>query len=604
MKITALTKLMLMLLPIGILVLGFSIQRVDGAEPPVTEWIKAYGGANSEVARSVIQTSDGGYLLTGETASFGAGGKDFWLVKTDASGNMEWNNTYGGASNDMAFSVVEAGDGYTLTGRTNSFGVGIADFWLVKVDSSGNHEWNKTYGGSGADAARCVINTGDGGYVLAGFTQSFGAGGQDFWLVKVDSSGNHEWNKTYGGSGADAARCVINTGDGGYILTGETNSFGSGDTDFWLVKVDSSGNHEWNKTYGGSGAENAFSVVKTGDGGYALAGRTGSFGEGRLDFWLVKVDSSGGHEWNKTYGGAGNDPAHSMVEANLVKTGDGGYVLAGFTQSFGAGGQDGWLIKTDAAGNMEWNNTYGGVEDDVLNSVVTSSDGGYVLAGFTQSFGAGGQDFWLVKIAGPTKYPLSIHCSPVEVTFTIDSVPHITPWCETYEEGTTVDLVMPETYTVAQARYYWSQWSDGNTSRLRTIAINTNITLTAYYTGPYYKLSIVSLPITGIAFTVNGAAQTTPYTKWLLEGSYTLEMPETYDGYVWSHWLEDVDTNRIKMVTLPAATYTAVYTTTPVGGTTVSIESRHLNPCITSIFIIVSIVSISGIYLGRRYAKE
>lgn len=379
------------MLLIGIFALGFFTQRVDGVEPPATEWIKAYGGTNSEVARSVIQTSDGGYLLAGETASFGAGGKDFWLVKTDASGNMEWNNTYGGASNDMAFSVVEAGDGYTLTGRTNSFGVGIADFWLVKVDSSGNHEWNKTYGGGDADAARCVINTGDGGYVLAGFTQSFGAGGQDFWLV---------------------------------------------------------------------------------------------------------------------------------------------------------------------------------------------------------------------KIAGPPKYPLSIHCSPVEVTFKIDSVSHITPWCETYEEGTTVDLVMPETYAVAQARYYWSQWSDGNTSRLRTIAINTNITLTAYYTGPYYKLTIVSSPITGIAFTINGAAQTTPYTKWLLEGSYTLEMPETYNGYVWSHWLEDVDTNRTKMVILPATTYTAVYTTTPVGGTTVSIESRNLNSCITSIFIIVSIVSISCIYLGRRYAKE
>ena len=553
MKITALIQLMLMLLLIGILALASSIQRANGAEPPATEWTKAYGGANSEVARSVIQTSDGGYLLAGETASFGVGGKDFWLAKTDASGNMEWNNTYGGASNDMSFSVVEAGDGgYVLTGRTNSFGAGIADFWLVKVDSSGNHEWNKTYGGSGVDAARCVINTDDGGYVLAGFTQSFGAGGQDFWLVKVDSSGGQEWNKTYGGAGT----------------------------------------------------ENAFSVVKTGDGGYALAGRTRSFGEGRLDFWLVKVDSSGGQEWNKTYGGAGNDPAHSMVEANLVKTGDGGYVLAGFTQSFGAGGQDGWLIKTDASGNMEWNNTYGGVGDDVLNSVVTSSDGGYVLAGFTQSFGAGGQDFWLVKIAGPPKYPLSIQCSPIEVTFTIDSVSHITPWCETYEEGTTVDLVMPETYTVGQARSYWSQWSDGNTSRLRTVTINTNITLTAYYTGPYYKLTIVSSPITGIAFTVNGAAQTTPYTKWLLEGSYTLEMPETHNGYVWSHWLKDGDTNRIKTVTLPATTYTAVYTTAPVGGTTVSIESRHLNPCITSIFIIVSIVSISGIYLGRRYTRK
>jgi len=433
MKNKAFIGLILTLLLIGILALGFYSQRADGAKPPATEWNKTYGRANSEVARSVIQTSDGGYLLAGQTQSFGAGGQDFWLVKTDGSGNMEWNKTYGGTKNDIAFSVVEtSGGGYASTGRTNSFGLGIADFWLVKVDSSGGHEWNKTYGGTGVDAARCVVQT----------------------------------------------------SDGGYILTGETNSFGAGDTDFWLVKVDSSGGHEWNKTYGGTLTESAFSVVEVGVGGYALAGRTRSLGEGRLDFWLVKVDSSGGHEWNKTYGGTGNDPAHSMVETNIVETGDGGYTLAGFTQSFGAGGQDGWLIKTDGSGNMEWNKTYGGTGNDVLNSVAKTGDGGYALAGFTQSFGAGGQDFWLVKVASPPEYTLTIDSSPVGITFKVDNESQTTPWLGTYKQGISVSLEMPEMYDVGNPRHYWNQWSDGNASRSRTVAIHTNITLTAYYGYP------------------------------------------------------------------------------------------------------------------------
>jgi len=593
----------LTLLLIGILTSLSYIHQAIAAEPPATEWAQTYGGINSEMARSVIQTSDGGYLLAGETDSFGAGRRDFWLVKTDGDGNMEWNKTYGGGGHDHAFSAVQTTDGgYASTGRTNSFGAGNGDFWLVKVDSSGNHEWNKTYGGAGPEASRCVIETSDGGYALAGFTQSFGAGSDDFWLVKVDSSGNHEWNKTYGGANADAARSVVETSDGGFILTGETASFGAGGDDCWLVKVDSSGNHEWNKTYGGALAENAFSVVETGDGGFALAGSTRSFGEGRLDFWLVKVDSSGNHEWNKTYGGAGNDPAHSMVEANMVESADGGYVLAGFTVSFGEGGQDGWLIKTDAAGNMEWNKTYGGITDDTFHSVVRTSDGGFALAGFTQSFGAGSDDFWLVKIAAPPEYTLTINSAPTGITFKVDNEPKTTPWTGTYEEGTSVSLEVPESI-LWTAHYYWFQWSDGNASRLRTIIMNSNTTLTAHYTGPYRELTIDSLPVTGIRFTIDGIPRSTPYDEWLLEGSYIIEMPETHETYVWSHWLEDGDTNRVKTITLPGSTYTAVYTV-PVGGAAFSLESGHLVSWTASTSLIVSAVVALGVYINRKSSRK
>jgi len=409
-----------------------------------------------------------------------------------------------------------------------------------------------------------------------------------------------EWNKTYGGTGLENARCMIQTSDGGYALAGDTASFGAGRKDFWLVKTDASGNMEWNQTYGGVRAEIAFSVVETSDGGYALAGRTKSFGASGSDFWLVKVDSSGNHEWNKTYGGGGNDPAHSLVETNVVEAGDGGYALAGFTVSFGEGGQDGWLIETDADGNMEWNQTYGGSGNDVLNSVVKTDDGGYALAGFTESFGAGNQDFWLIKIAHAWEYTFAVNSSPTGVMFTVDGVSNMTPWLGAYEDGTSVSLEMPETHVVGNSKYYWNQWSDGNTSRSRTIIVDANITLTAQYTGPYYELTITSSPITGVPFTFNGNPQTTVYSDWLLGESYTIVMPETHEGYVWSHWLEDGDNNRVKTLALAGTTaYTAVYSI-PVGGTTISVESGLSAYWTASILTIASVFAASSFILRRK----
>jgi len=200
------------------------------------------------------------------------------------------------------------------------------------------------------------------------------------------------------------------------------------------------------------------------------------------------------------------------------------------------------------------------------------------------------------------EYNLTIYSSPTGVPFTVNSVANTTPWSEIYYENTSVSLVMPEIHTVGDAKYYWDQWSDGNTSRSRTVIMTTNLTLTAYYTGPYYELTITSSPITGIPFNINGMPQTTTYTDWLLEGSYTLEMPETYNEYVWSHWLEDEDTNRIKTITLPGTTWTAVYTIPPppVGGTTASINSEHLSSWIAAILLIITITIASSIYFKHK----
>jgi hypothetical protein len=257
-------------------------------------WNHTYGARAQDQATVVVRTSDGGYALAGYTDSYGAGSNDFWLIKTDASGIALWNKTYGGTGDDEAYSLVQTGDGgYALAGYTGSYGSGMDDFWLVKMDSSGNLVWSRTYGGTQDDEASSVIQTSDGGYTLAGYTNSSGAGGYDFWLVKTSADGTTQWNYTYGDAGDEFASAVVQTSDGGYALTGPTDSYGAGDFDFWLVKTDASGNMQWDKTYGGSGDDESFAVILTNDGGYALAGIMSSYGAGEYDGWLVKTDSSG-----------------------------------------------------------------------------------------------------------------------------------------------------------------------------------------------------------------------------------------------------------------------------------------------------------------------
>jgi hypothetical protein len=304
----------------------------------------------------------------------------------------EWNQTYGGAEDDFAYSIIQTSDGgYLAAGVTYSFGAVAGDAWLVKIDALGNTQWNKKYGGDQDDSAYAVQNTKDGGYIVAGTTYSFGAGNGDFWLLRLDSLGNMIWNRTYGGIEEDSAEAVCETLDGDYIFSGLTASWGAGGYDFLLLKIDSDGNVAWSKTYGGAGDDEARSISQTTEGGYILAGFTDSFGTGG-DFWLVKTDSEGTKTWSKTYGGANNDYAWSVRQ-----TVDEGYVVAGSTESFGAGLNDFWLVRTDWAGNLVWNRTFGGTRDDCAYSVIQTSEGGYLLAGSTSSYGAGLSDYWLVR---------------------------------------------------------------------------------------------------------------------------------------------------------------------------------------------------------------
>jgi hypothetical protein len=344
-----------MLAGLALLLVGLGVGKsVAQAPNDWWEWFKTFGGSGNDEGWSVQQTSDGGFILVGWTWSFGAGGFDVWLIKTDADGNKLWDRTFGGRGSDYGYSVQQTRDGgFIIVGDTASFGAGWADVWLIKTDANGNKQWDRTFGGSGLDSGSSVQQTSDGGFILVGDTASFGAGGFDVWLIKTDADGNKLWDRTFGGGGSDWGSSVQQTSDGGFILVGYTTSFGAGDV--WLIKTDADGNKLWDRTFGGGGSDWGSSVQQTSDGGFILVGYTASFGAGGFDVWLIKTDADGNKLWDRTFGGGGSDWGSSVQQ-----TSDGGFILVGWTWSFGAGGPDVWLIKTDADGNKLWDRTFGG----------------------------------------------------------------------------------------------------------------------------------------------------------------------------------------------------------------------------------------------------
>ena len=319
------------------------------------------------------------------------------FVSLVGASSVMWNQTYGGTESEAAWVVIEVSSGgFALAGNTESFGAGFQDFWLIKTDENGVVEWNQTYGGAGFEDADSLVQTSDGGYALAGHTQSFGEKNGDFWLVKTDPDGNILWNQTYGNGADERAYGLVESSDGGFVLVGDISySDGDGDggwSDIWLVKTDENGNAEWNQTYGGPDIDRPYGgLVAVSDGGYAIAGFTQSFGAGDYDFWLIKTDAKGNMQWNQTYGEAFREHAYALIESS-----SGGFVLAGTERDSALEPTNLWLVKTDENGNMEWNQSIG-LNYDRVWALVEAPDAGYAAAGRTQSFDNEGYDVWLVK---------------------------------------------------------------------------------------------------------------------------------------------------------------------------------------------------------------
>ena len=359
------------------------------AQTPDTLWTRTYGAIDSDVGFSVQQTTDGGYIIVGGTSSYGAGSSDVYLIKTDKYGDTLWTKTYGGIDSDVGFSVQQTTDGgYIIAGGTSSYGAGSSDVYLIKTDANGDTIWTKTYGGVEFDVARSVQQTSDSGYIVAGYTWSYGAGIWDVYLIKTDSNGDTIWTRAYGGTESDQGYSVQQTTDDGYIIAGWTASYGAGDDDAYLIKTDTNGDTIWTKTYGSPHEDDAYSVQQTTDGGYIIVGMSHPTGLEEGDVYLIKTDMNGDTIWTKIYERSGFDFAYSVQQ-----TSDGGYIVANNINYDNI-----QVIKTNVDGDTLWTTTYGGAKYDFAYSVQQTTDDGYIIAGWTDSYGAGSGDVYLIKV--------------------------------------------------------------------------------------------------------------------------------------------------------------------------------------------------------------
>jgi len=426
------------------------------------EWQNTIGADDYENLSTVQQTTDGGYILGGYSFSGASGDKtqgnwdtsgyssaDYWIVKTDALGNILWDKTIGGNFADYFKSIQQTSDGgYILggdsysdmSGNKTENNVGGWDLWIVKIDASGNIQWDNTIGGSLDDMLSSVKQTNDGGYIVLSSSYSGISGDKtednwdpssnsnDYWIIKLDASGNIQWQNDIGGLSEDYATSIQQTSNGGYIIGGFSGSDIGGDKtedvhsseDWWVVKIDASGNIEWQNTIGGTYHDILVSLQQTNDGGYILGGHsesnaTGDKTEnthGQYDYWVMKIDAAGNIQWQNDIGGNLDDLLYSIKQTN-----DGGYILGGYSQSSATGdktdnslgGADYWVVKIDTIGNIEWQNTIGGSNEDRLTSLQQTNDGNYILAGYswsnisgykTEDNHGGGTtvDYWIVKL--------------------------------------------------------------------------------------------------------------------------------------------------------------------------------------------------------------
>jgi hypothetical protein len=392
---------------------------------PIIQWQKTIGGTLLDELITSQSCFDGGYILGGFSKSSSGfdktdtcrGGNDYWIIKLDSLGNSEWDRTYGGTNDDDLFSIIQTDDsGFIIGGRTESDSTGdmsihshgVSDFWIIKINSSGNIEWQKTYGGNDEEDFKQIIATNDHGFLLGGSSISNASGNKsenrigawDYWIIKIDSIGNIQWQNTIGGTDVDELSDIKQTLDNGYLVAGYSISDISGDKtnnsynhsiDYWIVKLDSSGNIIWQKTIGGSDYDKLTTIVGTSDGGFILAGNSNSgisadkleSTYGLFDFWIIKIDSMGNIIWQNTIGGDQQEYLYKVIDNNV------GILVGGYSNSniYGdklensRGGEDFWIVQLSYSGAILWQKTIGGAGDDELRSICFNGTSDYLFCG-------------------------------------------------------------------------------------------------------------------------------------------------------------------------------------------------------------------------------
>jgi Secretion system C-terminal sorting domain len=436
------------------------------------DWQRSLGSPGLEFGFSAYPTQDGGVIAAGYSDSTGGditgnyGEYDYWIVKLDSGGFLQWQKNFGGSEADNAYKVIQTSDsGYLVAGRSNSNDSdvtgnhGFFDYWIVKTDTGGNIQWQKSLGGSGWDDAKSVQQTTDGGYILAGYSESSDGdatsnyGFYDFWIVRISSSGTLQWQKSFGGTDDDEAYAIHQTYDGGFVAAGSTLSNDSdvtgnhGDYDYWIIKMDSLGNLEWQKTAGGSSEDIAYSVIQSPDSGYLVAGYTLSTdgdvtgNHGLYDYWVIKLDGGGNLLWQKCFGGTGSDYAAEDIEM----TPDSGFLVIGGSNSTDGdvtgniGDYDFWLVKMDATGTLTWEKSFGGTNEDYPYEIRQFPDGDIVIGGLSISNDSdvtgnhGSFDYWVVKLSSSgivavhdaVNQDFSIYPNPVTTEINIELHPGI-----------------------------------------------------------------------------------------------------------------------------------------------------------------------------------
>ncbi len=476
-------------------------------------WIREYGVGKNDMANAVAVAENGDVIIAGAAWSFSSG-YDFWVLRLDPDGNVKWQRTYGGSDRDVAraVAVTKSGD-VIVVGETSSFGMGYSDFWVLKLDGNGNIIWQKTYGKNGPDVAKAVALAENGDIIVGGTSSSFGAGDQDFWILRLDSRGNVKWQKTYGGPEDDDLCGVAVASNGDIIAAGTTESFGTGKSDFWVLRLNGEGKVEWQRAYGGVTDDMCRGMVLTPDGNVVLAGETVTYGDWADDARVLLIDGNGNMRWHKLYGGGYNDGASGVA---VMPSGN--IAVVGHYQASGERGAEAklWLFMLAPTGNYVWSKVFRGITGHPESAVTSAPNGDVVAVGYTESI-------WGIRLPPSGRLPMCQLCTDVDIH--------------------TADILFKSIPTNANVKETKSMVTDTD---VRPSSMTMDVLNTLYGPG---ILNIRSNPPSAGVYIDGEYVGDTPISVSVLPGEHRVEV--TKPGY--SDYVKDVNISPLTSETLNAS---------------------------------------------------